>query len=103
MVIQLSQKDLPEFQQHAGLFPLLQPTPARTGAPVWPRELAPLGTGPENPQDALNTAPILDARASTSRGNLRWRQLAAHHLPLLLGQTSPRHASPSRFPCRFMA
>src|ERR671923_1131895 len=57
LVIELGPERSPKLQEHPGFFPLLQPSPTRTGAAIPPGQLTPLGTRPENPQDALGTAP----------------------------------------------
>ena len=65
LVVEWAQEGLPELEQDAALFPVLEPAPAGTRAATSPRQLAPLGTGPEDPEGALQTALICDTRAST--------------------------------------
>jgi hypothetical protein len=48
-------------------------------------------------EDPLNTASILDTRALTPRGWLLWREMDTDRFPVLCGESSPRHASPSIF------
>src|ERR671932_2389279 len=68
LVIQLGQEGSPEFEQKARLLPGFEPAPAGAGTPISPREFAPLGSCPEDPEDALKAAPIVYTRASTAGG-----------------------------------
>src|SRR5918999_223515 len=91
------QRGPPELEQHAGLFPALEPPPAGAGTAVLPGQLAPLGASPQDPEDAFKTAPIVDARASPAGGHLRHGEMDADGFPLLLRESSPRHVLPPPF------
>jgi hypothetical protein len=65
LVVQLGQEGPPAREQEAGLVRRREPPPPGPGATIPPRPCTPVGTGPQDPQDALTTASILDAWAST--------------------------------------
>jgi hypothetical protein len=100
--MQLGQEGPPQLEQHVSLFPLLEPSPTGTGAAIPAGQLAPLGSGPQNPEDALETAPILNAWATTSGGNFGLGKMDANRFPLCCRESSPCHVSPP-FLLRFMA
>jgi hypothetical protein len=102
-VIELGQEGPPELQQYPRLFPLLKPSPTGAGTAIWPRQLAPLRPGPEDPENALQATSILNTRASAPRGSLGWRQMDADRFPLLLAESSPRHGLPPIFAWQCMA
>src|SRR5919201_4275815 len=56
LVVELGQEGPPEFEQPPRLFPLPEPPPTGARAPISPGQLAPLGAGPENPEEALKAA-----------------------------------------------
>ena len=60
LVVKLGQEGAPEREQHAALFPTLEPVPARTGTAIPPGEFASLDTGPEDPEDTIEKMSVLD-------------------------------------------
>jgi hypothetical protein len=102
LVVELPQEGPPELEQDTALFPVLEPAPAGTRATLSPRQRAPWGTGPEDPEEALHTAPILDTRASTSGCGLRLGMMDPDGCPWVHSQSPPHHVSPSLVPWPFM-
>jgi hypothetical protein len=103
LVMQLGQEGSPECEQEARLLPGFAPAPAGAGTPIAPREFAPLGPRPQDPEEALTAAPSIHTWASTSGGNLGLGEMDADGFPLLLGQFSPRQRLPSHIARPLMA
>jgi hypothetical protein len=95
LVVELGQDGPPALEEYAALFPRLQSSPTGTGTALSSGELAPWGTGPQDPQEALQATPLIYTRASTSGRSLGLGQMDADGFPLGVRQSSPRHVSSS--------
>jgi len=103
LVIELGQEGPPPLEQYPGLCPRREPPPDGTGAARPPGQLTPWGARPQDPEEPLQTAPIVGARPSTSGGSLGLREMDTSGVPLLLCQSAPRHVLPARFARELMA
>src|SRR5262245_58228831 len=92
-VVELVEKGTPQRQEHAGVFPLPQPAPARRRTPVPHRQFAPGSACPQDPEDAFETASWVSTRPASSRVALLTGQLRSDPLPLRVGEGSPCHAA----------
>src|SRR5215470_19455766 len=91
-VVELIEQGAPQRQEHAAVFPLPQPAPARRRAPVPRRQFAPGSACPQDPKDAFETAPRVCPRTASSPMALLTGQLRSNPLPLPVGEGSPCHA-----------
>jgi hypothetical protein len=78
-VVELVEKGPPKGQEHAALFPLPQPTPARRGAAVPRWQFAPRGARPQDPQDAFETPAGVGPGPASARLALLTRQMLRRH------------------------
>lgn len=69
-----------------------EPAPTRRRAAVQPGQLAPRRPGPEDPQNALETPPIVRQGPPSLAAGLDWREHGAHLIPLRVREPSPCHA-----------
>jgi hypothetical protein len=57
------------------------------------RQFAPLGSGPEDPQDALEAFAVVGPRPSAFQVGFADGKVLARLFPLLVGESSPGHES----------
>src|SRR3989338_4684051 len=93
LVLELGEEGAPEFQQDTADFPVPESTPAGRWAAVFPGQLTPRRSCPEDPEDALQTAAIVDGRTSALGPRLPRRQMDANLIPLRLAEMAPGHDS----------
>ena len=55
------------------------------------RQFAPLGSGPENPKDALEAFAVVGPRLSAFQVGFADGKMLARLFPLLVGESSPGH------------